>query len=87
MALLACACSFADEESAPAPARVHTTAETVVEPVPIVTACEEGATRECRITLNVRNGTVTCTTGIEECSDGTWSECFRTTDPEDQASE
>jgi hypothetical protein len=85
--VLACACSLADEESAPASARVHTSAETVLDPVPLATACDEGATRDCRITLNVRNGTVTCTTGIEECSDGHWSECFRTTDPEDEDSE
>jgi hypothetical protein len=80
-ALLTWGCAGADGEE---PAPVRTVAETERAPIPASAACEDGATRECRITLNVRSGTVTCTTGIEECLHGAWGECFRTTDPEEE---
>jgi len=83
-ALLTWGCAGADDAE---PAPVRTVAETERAPVPASAACEDGDTRACRITLNVRSGTVTCTTGIEECQDGAWGECFRTTDPEEESAQ
>jgi hypothetical protein len=81
---MACGCGGADED-VDAPVRLVTESERA--PIPASAACEDGETRECRITLNVRDGTITCTTGIEECSGGAWGECFRTTDPEEDPAE
>jgi hypothetical protein len=81
---MACGCGGADED-VDAPVRIVTESERA--PIPASAACEDGETRECLITLNVRDGTITCTTGIEECSGGAWGECFRTTDPEEDSAE
>jgi hypothetical protein len=43
--------------------------------------CRAGETRECHIVLRVRADTVTCVSGVSECRGGSWSECFRETDP------
>lgn len=83
-ALLSLGCAGADDAE-PTPVRVVAEAERA--PIPASAACEDGALRECQITLNIRNGTVTCTTGVEECRNGAWGECLRTTDPEEESAQ
>ena len=84
VALVSVGCAGADDTQ-PTPVRVVAEAER--SPIPVSAACEDGAVRDCQITLNVRNGTVTCTTGVEECRNGAWGECFRTTDPEAESAQ
>ena len=38
-------------------------------------ACEDGSIRECHVTLNEREGVLTCLAGNEECQGGAWGPC------------
>ena len=38
-------------------------------------SCEPGSSRECHVTLNEREGVLTCLAGSEECKSGVWGPC------------
>jgi hypothetical protein len=37
--------------------------------------CEDGATRECKVTLKQNGGVQTCFVGVEVCAGGQWGAC------------
>ena len=43
--------------------------------VPVGQICQDGAERACGVTHKERDGIVTCYSGTQECTDGTWGEC------------
>jgi hypothetical protein len=44
-------------------------------PQPTSNECEDGATRECKVTLKQNGGVQTCFVGVEVCEGGQWGAC------------
>jgi hypothetical protein len=47
----------------------------VTQQAPTTETCEDGDARECGVTLNERDGIVTCYAGFQECVGSRWAEC------------
>src|SRR5262249_23290865 len=82
LTLCATACGSSDHEPSQPFTADTTDAAPPTHDTPVVEEkCDNGAMRECKVTLAKHGDVVSCAVGEQSCIDGVWSACHATTGP------